>query len=121
MVKLDDFLKKYKEIRTVKANDKQGKLFESICFLIEQEPNNPKTTNAIEKILYHYVKINEKTETWRDETSSFYELSLLDVQSAVAEAVNKRAQTLKKIIEKQEERNQQEIINLLKFEDEIVK
>lgn len=115
---LEEFLSIYKNIDRVRGSDRQGTLFESICYLLENEPNNPKTRNAIEKVIYNYVKIFETNATYDNEIVTKQEISLLDVPVKVAEAINERAFHLKRLKQKQEMQNQEEIINLLKVEDE---
>ena len=115
---LEEFLSIYKNVDKVRGSDKQGTLFESICYLLENEPNNPKIKEALEKVVYNYVKIFEKNATYDNEMVTKQEISLLGVPVKVAEAINERAFHLKCLKQKQEMQNQEEIINLLKVDDE---
>ena len=116
---LQDFKSNYKTIDKVKGSDKQGTLFESICYLIEKEPKNQKTVDAIEIVLTHYVRIEVVQETDYDNAIVNKRIiSLLDVPMSVAEAITKRAEALKRLEENIVKRRNEKIIELLKVEDD---
>ena len=119
---LQDFKSNYNTIDKVKGGDKQGALFKAICYLIEKEPKNQKTVDAIEIVLTHYVKIEVVQETdYENVIVSKRIISLLDVPKSVAEAITKRAEALKHLEENIVKRRNEKIIELLKVEDELIK
>ena len=72
---LKEFLSLYKNVDRVRGSDKQGTLFESICYLLENEPNNPKTRQALEKVIYNYVKIYKINHSAEPTTENIQKLT----------------------------------------------
>ena len=114
---LKEFKSLYKKIERVKGSDEQKNLWESICYLLEKEPQNQKTLNAIEMVLIHYVKKEKVQELDYDDVVNRLIINLFDVPKSVADAINKRAAELKIIDKNIEEQRNKKIIDLLKIED----
>lgn len=120
MAGLTNFLKLYKDVDSVKSIANLGPLFESIVYLIENDMENDKTKSALSKVFKNYVEMQtDRIEVLGASAySTSVKLDLTKVPQPVAEAINKRAKILKERLNNKEKNDEQEIINLLKVDDE---
>lgn len=96
MIKIEDFLTRYKNVDCVAGAENEEQLFKNIVYLIENEPQNAKTMGIIETVLYSYGVF--KNYAHKNKEGKVYytlEINLTKVPKKVAEIINEKTEELK--------------------------